>query len=353
MNALPSADLSAIDGWCADDWSELAGARLLITGGTGFLGHWLVAALAHANRQHRLGLRMLLTSRHPETFARRDPALAADPAIELVQADLRTDRVSGEFTHIVHAGTDASAVLNRERPLEMIATVVDGTRHVLAAAQPTTRFLFVSSGAVYGPQPAGLDRVPEEHGGGPDPLQATAAYAEAKRLAECCCAATARSTGMGLVIARLWAFVGPGLPLDAHFAAGNLIADCLARRPLVVQGDGTAIRSYLYAADCAAWLVRLLVRGATGRAYNVGSEDAVSIRDLALVVAACATPSLPVEIRGVPVPGTRVDRYVPSTARARSELGLREWTPLAQAFEKTIAWHRADGIVAPSNTRER
>jgi nucleoside-diphosphate-sugar epimerase len=149
---------------------------------------------------------------------------------------------------------------------------------------------------------------------------------------------------MGVTIARCFAFVGPYLPLDAHFAIGNFIGDAIGGGPIAVRGDGTAVRSYLYAADLVEWLVTILLRGRSGQAYNVGSEEGVSIIELARRVAAVAGESssngpLAVEVAGAPTAGAAPDHYLPDCGRAREELGLRETTPLEEAIRRTIRFH--------------
>ncbi len=184
----------------------------------------------------------------------------------------------GQFSHVIHAATEASAKLNGDAPLVMFDTIVDGTRRVLqfSLSHSVGRFLFVSSGAVYGNQPSHLTHISESFAGGPDPLDRASAYAEGKRAAELLCAVTA-SPSLETTVARCFAFVGPYMQLDAHFAIGNFIADALGGGPVHVKGDGSPFRSYLYASDLAVWLWTMLFKGRSGRAYNVGSEDALSI----------------------------------------------------------------------------
>ena len=328
-------------------WEQFAGASIFITGGTGFFGHWLLASFAASNDRFHLNARAVVLTRNPEKFRAGVPELASHPAISFHPGDVRDFTFpSGAFTHVIHAATPASAALNTAQPLEMIDMIVQGTRHTLDFARHSgaREFLLCSSGAVYGRQPPELDRVAEDYNGAPDCLDPHFAYAEGKRMAELLCATYARDTAaapLAAKIARCYAFIGPYLPLDAHFAAGNFLRDTLAGRPIVIQGDGTPCRSYLYAADLMIWLWTILAKGQSGRAYNVGSETAVSIRDLAQATVDAIAPGTPVEIKGTPVPGRLPERYVPSTDRARAELQLQEYIDLSDAIRRTAAWHRA------------
>jgi dTDP-glucose 4,6-dehydratase len=224
--------------------------------------------------------------------------------------------------------------------LQVFDSIVEGTRRVLDLAREsrTRKLLVTSSGAVYGSQPANLSRLSEDYSGAPDPLQISAAGAEAKRAAEALCALYADDC-LEPTIARCFAFVGPYMPLDGHLAAGNFVRDGLSGGPVRVRGDGTPVRSYMYASDLAVWLWTILLRGAALKPYNVGSEVETTIGELAHAVARRFSPPRSVEIvRDRSEPRDRA-RYVPSTARARSELGLKVTIALDEALARTVEWH--------------
>lgn len=325
-------------------WSDLRGQRILITGATGFFGCWLLESFAWANRRLNLGAHAVALSRNPRTLAQKAPHLAADAAISFHTADVRRDEFpQGQFSHVIHAATEASAKLNGDAPLVMFDTIVEGTRRALqfSLTHSVTRFLFVSSGAIYGDQPSHLTHVSESFAGGPDPLNCASAYAEGKRAAELLCTVTS-SPSLESTVARCFAFVGPYMQLDAHFAIGNFISDALGGGPIHVKGDGSPFRSYLYASDLAVWLWTLLFKGRSGRAYNVGSEDALSIVALAHEVAAAVPQKIAVQIAGTQSPGAPAHRYVPSTARAQAELGLFAEVPLRDAIRRTHEWFSAE-----------
>lgn len=342
MQSPVADDLERILTWASDDLRSLRGARLFITGGTGFVGTWLLETLAWANDRLQLDIRALVLTRSVERFARSAPHLASNSSFSFVHGDVRSIPPDlGTFDGIIHAATPASAELLRSDPQLMLDTIVEGGKAVLelAARSGEIPFLFTSSGAVYGRLPETLLGVEETYESAPDQLEPLNAYQEGKRIGEQQCALAAQSFGLKPKIARIFAQVGPYLPLDIHYAMGNFIKDALEGRTIRIQGDGTTVRSYMYAADMTAWLLGIFVRGAPLRAYNVGAELAVSIADLAERVAEIAPQTLTVEIMQKHDTNRPLDRYVPSNRRAREELGLAEWTPLAEGIERTIAFY--------------
>jgi len=335
-------DLDHILYHTAHVWPELRDQRIFITGGTGFFGCWLLESFAWANDKLNLNAQAVALTRNAARFRSKAPHLAAHPAIRLHAGDVRDfDFPSGGFSHVIHAATESASGLNERDPLAMIETIVDGTRRVLdfAVVCGARDFLLTSSGAVYGQQPPDIARVPEDYPGAPETVNARSAYAEGKRIAELLCSVYNQRSGLNAKIARCFAFVGPYLPLDAHFAIGNFIGDCLGGQSIEIRGDGTAYRGYLYAADLAIWLWTILARGKSLRPYNVGSEEAISIKDLAFTVREMLAGMQPVRIAGTPRQGVPAERYVAETARARNELGLEEHISLKEGIRRTAEWH--------------
>jgi dTDP-glucose 4,6-dehydratase len=328
-----------------DLWEGLRGARIFMTGGTGFFGCWLLETLLWATDRLALHATVTVLTRNGGAFHEKAPHLARHPAVTLREGDLRTaDLDPGSLSHVVHAAGDGRGGRSALERREIFDTIVIGTRQALAIARrgAARRFLLTSTGAVYGRQPATVSHVPESYSGGGDPADPDNVGPEAKRAAEALCAAHA-SESLEPVIARCFAFVGPYLPLDSKFAAGNFIADGLRGDPIRIAGDGTPIRSYLYASDLAVWLWTILLSGRPLRTYNVGAETSTSIADLADATARCFTPSPPVRVTRAPRADIAPERYVPSTQRARQELGLEVTVGLDEALRRTIAWHRSRG----------
>jgi len=317
-------------------WRSLAGQKIFITGGTGFVGKWLLATLLDANEAFALGCSITVLSRNPTSFLNDWPDI--DGRVDWIAGDVREFPI-GNARHdvIIHAATE---VVAQAPPQDVFSTCLEGTRQVLALARTSgaSRLLLLSSGAVYGPLPAGMTHVPETHLGGPDPLLKASAYGEGKRASEWL-AAHACAEGMDVHVARLFAVVGPHLPLDKHFAVGNFLRAAMKGEDIVVNGDGTPYRSYIYAADMAAWLWAVLLRGRPGRAYNVGSMESLSILALAQRVAKVLSAQVGIHALRTAPQGHEPQHYVPYTQRAHEELGLPLSLGLDESLKRTARWH--------------
>jgi dTDP-glucose 4,6-dehydratase len=339
---LPSADLDHILSETRTLWDEMRDKRIFITGGTGFFGCWLLESFSHINRHLGLNARATILTRDSAGFARKCPHLVADPALSFFTGDVRSFSLpDGGFDYIIHAATETSGTQATERPFDMLTTIVDGTARVLdvAMTRGVRKFLLTSSGAVYGKQPASMTHIPEDYLGAPDPLDPGSVYAEGKRVSEQMCAVVAAQNSIEIKIARCFAFVGPHLPLDAHFAIGNFIGDVLAGRPIKIYGDGTPRRSYLYASDLAIWLWTMLFRAPSLMPVNVGSFEDLSILELAQAVVQSLDASIEIQVAKSPTPGATVARYVPSVDRAKATLGLQQTVSLQEAIRGTAQWY--------------
>ncbi|MEO5331598.1 MAG: NAD(P)-dependent oxidoreductase [Magnetococcus sp. YQC-5] len=330
-------------------WDSLRGQRLFLTGGTGLIGLWLLESLSWANEQLDLNLEVTVLTRSPQSFAATHPHLAGHRAIRLHWGDVRDFEFPKEkFAWIIHGASPANIRVHREEPIATAENIIEGTKRTLALARrsETRRFLLISSSAVYGPQPWELERIPEHFPWAPDSMNPESAFGISKRMAETWAAAWSRDCDMELVVARCFSFIGPGLDLTAHYETGNYIRDAMVGGPIRVAGDGRMVSGYLYGSDVAIWLLTMLVQGRTGQAYNVGSDQTITLMELAQQVAHHASPPPPVWVEKRPKPGKPPMRHVPDVTKARQELGLIQRVTLKRAIEKTIAWHqkRVGGI---------
>jgi nucleoside-diphosphate-sugar epimerase len=331
---LPQRDLEYIVAQTRPLWDAVRGETFFVTGGTGFVGHWMLGSLLAASDTLRLGLRATVLSRRPRAFAARSPELGRHPAVTLIRGDIASfDYPASTHPYILHLAKEPDPVSGAAAP---------GTARVLdfAASHGGRSLLFTSSGAVYGPQPADCSRLGEHHpptASGDDP---NAAYAQGKREAEGLCLA-AESPDFAVKIARCFTFVGPFMDFDGGYAAGNFIRDAVRGEAVWVEGDGSPLRSYLYAADLAVWLWTVFFSGESGTPYNVGSPETISIVDLARLVARRAGRGASVHVdRHQPADGA-APRYVPDTRLASSRLGLTVGIPLEEALDRTAEWYRS------------
>ena len=324
-------------------FTDIDGARILLTGGTGFVGKWMLqtAKIAQANSHSKIEL--VIPTRRLSAQHVQDAIAIGCPNVSWVEGDFLTNAPDvGNVDMIIHTATPASAQLNAENPAEMLRINVEAMKSVLKYADNNQPLLFTSSGAVYGTQPQTVSHIPE----GiirPNPLAGQLnAYARGKQIAEQLCREAGNIGQCSPIIARLFAFGGEYLPRDTHFAIGNFIQNALDRQPIAIQGDGRARRSYLYGADMATWLWSALTHGGDQDAepFHIGSEHSVSILELAQTVAEVSGEVLSyvpeITVAKAIDPSEPVHQYVPANLRTRQTLQVAEWASLEDIIRRTL-----------------
>ena len=355
------ADLDYVCGRLEDEFRCLAGADVLLTGGAGFLGYYLVQSLLSWNRRVPASARIRLTVY--DNYARGRPRwltdLQSERALTLVTHDITRPLPDAmpPFQYIVHAASIASPTYYRRHPIATMDANVNGLRSLLEfsrgrheAGQRVRGFLFFSSSEIYGDPPP--DQIPtsEEYRGHVSCTGPRACYDEAKRYGETLCVNFARHYGLPITVARPFNNYGPGLKISDRRVIPDFVRDILAERDLVMLSDGSPRRTFCYVADAVIGYYKALVRGRPGEAYNIGVEaPEISIAELAerLVQLAAAL----FDYRGRVVrqasaePEYLLDnpsRRCPSIAKARTHLGFDPTISLDDGLRRSLLWYAAN-----------
>ena len=338
IDSILSEDLENIYYGTGAVWSRLDRSRLFLTGGTGFFGRWLLRGFKYARDNYGIDVQVVVLTRDPEAFGKAEPELLNCDRFTFVRGDISDfEFPQGSFDYIIHAAADSSDLVLKNDPITMCKSIVNGMQRVLdlACQSPSTRMLFVSSGASYSGAHPELELIPENWPGRPiDLSDIRKAYTEAKRLSEMLCTVYGHQKSVHTTIARCFSFIGPGLPLDANYAIGNFIRDALVGRQVLIKGSGREKRSYLYTSDLIIWLFTLLVRGEKSSVVNVGSDKAYSISEVADTVSRVLDGKgvdQSEEARRAPVH----DDYVPSVSLARDHYNLGQTVSLEEGIRRT------------------
>jgi UDP-glucuronate decarboxylase len=350
-----ASDLEYVLDRAGAELAEIAGKRLLVTGGAGFLGYYLVqAALAwnEAMEQERwISVSVL------DSFARGVPDwLVGNEGLALVRHDIRDalPPALGHFEYVVHAAGIASPTYYRQHPIETMDANITGLRQLLdrameaaARGEPTHGFLFFSSSEIYGDPVAESIPTPETYRGNVSCTGPRACYDESKRYGETLCVNFARQHDVPVSIARPFNNYGPGLKLTDRRVIPDLVRDVLDGRDIALLSDGSASRTFCYVADAVVGYYKVLVRGRRGEPYNVGIEEPeVSMGELAERIAALAR-----QLFGYQGSVTRSEstdaeylvdnplRRCPMIDKARTELGYDPTVSLDDGLERSLLWY--------------
>lgn len=271
-------------------WECLRDKTVLVTGGGGFLAAYLIKSMLAISQLNKMNTRVVCVARSRRNVERRLAAWIGTPGLSILLQDvalpLRTDFPRADF--LVHAASQASPKYYGVDPIGTLLANSIGTMYLLEHAMKSQadRFMFFSSGEVYGTPNDPNRLVGEQDFGYLDPMAVRSCYAESKRIGESMCAAWAQQRGLHTSVVRPFHTYGPGMALDDGRVFADFVADVVARRDIVLTSDGLAKRSFCYIADATIAFLTVLLNSSRAEVYNVGNPDAeISIRDLATLLA--------------------------------------------------------------------
>ena len=260
---------------------QFKNSSILITGSTGFFGTWILLYLNYLNYHYDLNLTAFCISRAPEKFLLLNSKIKKYKWINWIKGDIRNvDVPSKSFDFVIHgATTSAYESFIGTSSSEKYSVVLDGTQNLLRQLSKIgyARFLYLSSGSVYDSSSIGDMPISEEHRQAPLTSDPSNALGNAKRAAESLCLFQNQNRSTQLNIARCFSFIGPGIPLDLHYAAGNFINDVLKGRDIKILGNPLAKRSYQYVSDAISWFLSILTSNLNNEVLNVGSDEVITI----------------------------------------------------------------------------
>jgi nucleoside-diphosphate-sugar epimerase len=337
MFLLPTNDLEFIERSLGESSGKLRNKKVFLTGATGFIGKSLLETLLWLNKNKNLSLEIFSISRNPQAFFNSYPHFLEYPEFKLCAGDICDDFSGLDFGLIdltIHAATD---VVQKINPINLMKTCIDGTSNVIKFSKERgcQKFLLLSSGAVYGKQPFSIERLSESYIGGIDLITAQSAYSLGKQVSEWVLQQF-KDEKMEIKVARCFAFVGPYLPLNQHFAIGNFIKSALLGRDIEIFGDGTPLRTYLYSSDLCHHLLKILLDASSGSVWNVGGSEVISIRELAEVVREELNPGIKINVHKTP--GALSEKYIPDLTKITTELMVKPDVNLRLAIKKTADW---------------
>lgn len=340
MKPLPKVDLERISSYYQKLDADLQAMSILISGATGFVGSWLTESLLNLNREFNLQITITGITRNSEK-AKALFSTFADSSLKFIEADIRTlNDIDGQYSHIFHAATPTTAAARSGDLKNVYASSVLGASNLLKLAENQETppiFVHTSSGAVYGKQPKTLERIPlkwpRQELIPSDSVQNE--YARGKIDTECLVEAATSGGAIKGINARLFAFMGPRLPLSEHYAIGNFLYSGVFENEIRILGDGQTVRSYQYASDMTSQLIYLLATGGSGN-FHIGSDDGRKLREWAdLVGMECNKP-----VSILNSDHTTASRYVPESDN-RIPRGLGEDVLKSEHIGRWRDWIRS------------
>lgn len=329
--------------------NQLKNKKIFITGGTGYMGKCLLDLLIQGNHELQLNLNITLLTRNIEKFQSSFPLAKNSTILNFIESDIQQafDQKTHDYDFIIHGATPAATgnVLEffKNKPDEVLKTITGGSHQVLNICKKNkdARCLYISSGAVY----RGINndkRIFQEDDwtfNNQIPSD-TDPYILGKRTAESLFFKASQSQEFkNFSIARCFTFIGPYLPLDIHLLGSSFFTNIMKQEPITINSDGSAVRSFMHSYDLAVWLITLLIKGKAAEVYNVGSDEAITIKDFGEKISVLFHKHKIVTRNELSCDPSK-KYYLPNINKAKQELGLKLKYKLNESIADTAEWYK-------------
>lgn len=313
---------------------------ILFIGGTGFFGKAFLNYIKSNNANYINSV--TIVGRSAERFINKNKEFSDISNVNFIYGDILKDisyLSKFNITHVIHAAADSTNVTELS-DTQRYDQIVEGTKNVLNFVRdyfPKSKLLFVSSGGVYGKMPSNKKSFSETDTLESDILDSSNIYTISKREAEHLCLHYHDVYNLNISIARCFCFSGIHLPLDVHFAIGNFVDNVNNNNNIIIKGDGESVRSYLDQDDLIEWLIEILKKDSFKKTiYNIGSEDSISIKDLAILIKKLSNKKIEVEVLNETDNNLIKTVYVPDCKKIRKKFNLVQKVSLSESIAKML-----------------
>ena len=327
--------------WSHTILSDLKNHKILIIGGTGFMGSWLAEFIAFLNDKYQFNCSLVLMARNTDAFMDEKKHLSKRKDIQLISKDIRNIiDLPRDISYIIHAGASPDNRIHVSKPIDTISTIYSGSNNLFETTLNLSnlkKILYLSSGQVYGKQVPQQDLINEYKFGSLDCNSITSIYPEAKRLAEATCCAYSSQYKLPIVIGRPFSFIGPYQSLAKPWAINNFIYDALNFKKIRIIGNGEPVRTYMYPGDMVVWLLKILVSGKSGVAYNIGSSYKISLKNLAENISKVLNEKIDIEIKNY---NNDDSIFAPDIENGINNLNLKITYDAEETISRSINWFK-------------
>lgn len=290
-NNIYKEDLNKIINLNFIDYYKLKNKSILISGASGMIGSFLVDVIMMLNEAKRLNCKIYALGKTEERAKKRFNKYWNDINFEFISSDvnypLKIDSINN-IDFVLHFASNTHPNAYAKDPIGTIMTNIIGTQNMLefAIAHKVERFVFASTCEVYGENRGDIERIDERYLGYIDCNTMRAGYPESKRCGEALCQAYIHQKNMDIVIARFTRTFGPTMLMKDSKALSQFIKNAINRQNIELKSEGNQYYSYIYVADAVSGVLKIMIDGKCGEAYNISDEKCdIRLKDLARIIA--------------------------------------------------------------------